>query len=68
MPVYENEVEYLYDTLSVIGAEGDYIHIKIDVRLTSYDGLLSRVERGAEFILLEEEDGFRLDSPSFVKY
>ena len=67
-PVYENEVEYLYDTLSVIGAEGDYIHIKIDVRLTSYDGLLSRVERGAEFILLEEEDGFRLDSPSFVKY
>lgn len=67
-PAYENEVEYLYDTLSVIGAEGDYIHIKIDVKLTSFDGLRSRIEHGAEFILLEEADGFRLDSLSFVKY
>lgn len=66
-PLYENDVEYLYDTLSVIGARGEYIHVKVDVKLTTFDGF-SRTERGVEFILLEEDGGFRLDTPSFVKY
>ena len=63
---YENEVEYLYDTLKVVGSEGEYIKITVDVKLTTFAGL-SRVE-SAEFILLEEANGFRLDTLSFVKY
>lgn len=64
---YENDVEYLYDTLTVIGSKKDYIKIKIDVKLTPFDGVNPRVE-SAEFLLLEESDGFRLDTLSFVKY
>ena len=37
-PNYENEVEYLYETLTVIGADGEYILIEIDVVLTDGKG------------------------------
>ena len=63
---YENDVEYLYDTLTVLGSEKEHIKISIDVKLTTFDGF----ERSCsvEFLLLEEENGFRLDTLSFVKY
>ncbi len=65
-PLYENDVEYLYDTMRVVGADGEYILINIDVRVLTFDGL-SRIQN-CEFILLEESNGFRLDTLSFVKY
>ena len=63
---YENDIEYLYDTLRVIGSEAEFIKIEIQVKLTTFDGF-ERTE-SAEFLLLEEENGFRLDTLSFVKY
>ena len=63
---YDNEIEYLYETLTVTGADGEYIMIEVDVLLTSGIGL-TRSDR-VEFILLEENDGFRLDTLSFVKF
>ena len=63
---YENDVEYLYDTLRVVGSDGEYIIINVDVKLTTFDGF-SRYQN-VEFLLLEEYNGFRLDTLSFVKY
>ena len=66
VPLYENDVVYLYDTMRVKGADGEYIMVEIDVRVVTFDGF-SRTQK-CEFILLEERDGFRLDTLSFVKY
>ena len=63
---YDNTVEYLYETLTVIGADGEHIEIEIDVLLTNTVGQ-TRTTR-VEFSLLEESDGFRLDTLSFVKF
>lgn len=65
-PTYQNDVEYLYDTLTVKGSKGERIIAELDVRLITFDGF-SRDEK-IEIILLEENDGFRLDSLSFAKY
>ena len=63
---YDNDIDYLYETLTVMGADGEYINIEVDVLLTSIYGETRTVR--AEFSLLEEENGFRLDTLSFVKY
>ena len=63
---YDNDIDYLYETLTVMGADGEYINIEVDVLLTSIYGETRTVR--AEFSLLEEENGFRLDTWSFVKY
>lgn len=65
-PMYENDVDYLYDTLVVRGSDKQHIIVELDVKLTTFDGF-SRVER-IEILLLEEKDGFRLDTLSFAKY
>ena len=64
---YDNDIDYLYETLTVMGADGEYINIEVDVLLTSIYGE-SRTEKRVKFSLLEEENGFRLDTWSFVKY
>lgn len=63
---YDNTVEYLYETLTVTGADGEHINIEIDVLLTSTVGQ-TRTTR-VEFSLLEEKGEFRLDTLSFVKF
>lgn len=65
-PTYDNEIEYLYETLTVVGADGELIKIEIDVLLTSKIGE-KRTTR-IDLHLLEEDNGFRLDEWSFVKY
>ena len=66
VPVYDNEIEYLYETLTVIGADGEFIKIEIDVLLKNKIGE-ERTTR-IDLLILEEDDGFRLDGWSFVKY
>ena len=65
-PMYENEIEYLYDTLTVIGSKGELVYITVDAILTNADGKEQR--KRAEFALLEEDDGWRLDTYSFIKF
>ena len=65
-PAYENEIEYLYDTLKVIGSKGQLIYVEIDMLLTNADRKEQRIT--AELALLEESDGFRLDTYSFAKF
>ena len=63
---YDNDIDYLYETLTVTGADGEYINIEVDVLLTSIYGE-PRTDR-VKFSLLEEENGFRLDTWSFVTF
>ena len=65
-PTYDNKIEYLYETLTVVGADGELIKIEIDVLLTNKIG--ETRTRRIDLYLLEEDDGFRLDEWSFVKF
>jgi hypothetical protein len=65
-PMYENEVEYLFDTLKIVGAKGELIYVKVDILLTNTEGKQQTIT--AEIALLEENDGFRLDTYSFAKF
>lgn len=63
--LYTNEVDYIYDSIKVIGADGEYIKITVDTVLTDNDGSSETVN--IELKLLEEENGFRLDTLSFTQ-
>lgn len=63
--LYTNEVDYIYDSIKVIGADGEYIKITVDTVLTDKDGSSETVN--IELKLLEEENGFRLDTLSFTQ-
>ena len=64
--IYDNDVEYLYETLTVLGADGEYINIEVDVLLTNPVG--QKRTATVELKLLEEDNGFRLDTWSYVKF
>lgn len=62
-----SEVDYMYDTLVDIGARGEVVYVRITVDVTrKSDGKTQR--RDIEIGLIEEADGFRLHTPSFVNY
>ena len=63
--LYTNEVDYDYDTIKVLGADGEYIKISVDTILTDKEGSSENVK--IELLLLEEEGGFRLDTLSFTQ-
>lgn len=63
--LYTNEVDYIYDSIKVIGADGEYIKITVDTVLTDKEGSSETVN--IELKLLEEENGFRLDTLSFTQ-
>ena len=65
-PSYTNLIAYLYDTLKVVGSKGELIYVTIDMLLVSEDGEEQTVN--AKFALLEESDGFRLDTLTFAVF
>lgn len=65
-PMYENGIEYLYDTLKVVGSKGELVYVEIDILLTNAEGEKQTIT--ASLALLEENDGFRLDTYSFAKF
>ena len=65
-PQYTNSIVYLYDTLRVEGSKGELIYVTIDLLLTSTEGKEQTVN--ARLALLEESDGYRLDTLSFAVY
>lgn len=60
-----DEVEYLYDTLSVLGSNGEVVTVKITVKVTR-DG--NSQTREKEIGLVEEADGWKIDTPTFATY
>lgn len=58
-------VEYLYDTLRVVDVEGEVIKVQIEVKATNPQG--STQIKKVVINLLEEDNGFRIDSPTYVR-
>lgn len=58
-------VEYFYDTLRVIGVKGQIIKVEIEANATSPAGNVQRKKIVID--LLEEANGFRIDSPTYVR-
>ena len=61
-----DETEYLYDTLKVVGSEIDEVLIEIDVKVTNPEG--EEQIQTLKFTLLEESNGWRINSPTYVKF
>ncbi len=61
-----DKVEYLYETITVTHSKGEVVYITIDAIVTrSEDKIQTRTRRIA---LIEEEDGWRLNGPSYLTY
>ena len=60
-----DKVTYLYDTITVTGSSGETVFVKIKVKVER--GELSQ-ERDIEIGLVEEEAGWRIDTPTYASY
>ena len=58
-------VEYLYDTLRVVDVEGEIIKVQLEVKAISPQGSIQT--KKVVVNLLEEDNGFRIDSPTYVR-
>ena len=61
----DSDVEYLYDTLKVIGSKKQTVYVTISAEV-SKNGK-SQI-RELKIGLVEEENGWRLDTPTYVNY
>ena len=61
-----DETEYLYDTLRAVGSEGERVLIEVDVKVTNSEG--KEQIQTLKFTLLEENNGWRINSPTYVKF
>ena len=64
-PLLVDTIEYFYDTVKVVDVEGEIIKVEIEVKATSPSGDVQM--KKVVVNLLEEENGFRLDSPTYVR-
>jgi hypothetical protein len=64
-PLLRDTVEYLYDTMEVLGSKGEIVTVKIQIKVTR--GELSQT-RELEIDLIEEETGWRIDTPTYASY
>ena len=64
-PAYENEVEYLYDTVKVLYSDNKYIYISIDVDVSRGE----KTQRKTLSVSLVIEDGkYKIDTPTYTTY
>ena len=61
-----DEVEYLYDTLTVTHSEKDVVYVKVQAKVTK-DAEHSQI-REMIIGLIEEENGWRIDTSTYLKY
>lgn len=62
----KDTIVYNYSSLSVIGSEGEFVKVKIEVTVTNSDG--ESQTKSVEIKLLEESNGWRIDSPTYTRY
>ena len=60
------EVSYDYDSLKVIGSEDDTVYVTLNATVTLDD--LEPQTRELRIALVEEDDGWRIDSPTYLNY
>jgi hypothetical protein len=61
-----DEVVYDYATIRAIGSVGDEVFVEIDVEVTTPDKKMQT--QTVKISLLEESNGWRINSPTYVKY
>ena len=61
-----DEVEYLYDTLTVTHSEKEVVYVKVQAKVTK-DAEHSQI-REMIIGLIEEENGWRIDTSTYLKY
>ena len=64
-PFLVDTVVYLYDTVRVVDVDGEIIKVEIGAIATSPDGNVQEKKIVIDF--LEEANGFRIDSPTYVR-
>lgn len=64
-PLLTDTVEYDYQNISVIGSKGEIVTVNVPIKVTR--GELSQ-ERIIKVDLVEEKDGWRVDSPTYASY
>jgi len=71
-PLLVDEVEYLYDTVKVLGSDGALVNIEITVKITKASNDEAEEakiqERSIKISLIEEEGSWRIDSPTYARY
>ena len=61
----KDEVEYLYDTITVKGSKGQVVFVNIDVLVRRDE---REQKRTLEIGIIEEKSGWRLDTPTYIVY
>lgn len=64
-PLLLDSVEYICSGIEVLGSSGEVVTVKIPIKVTR-DG--TSQEREIEVDLIEEEGGWRIDSPTYAVY
>lgn len=60
-----DKVTYFYDTIEVTGSDEDSVFVNISVKVERDGKIQNRV---IEISLVEEEDGWRIDTPTYIVY
>lgn len=61
-----DKIEYDYDSVRVSGVDGETIFVKINLTVSTPEG--KSQTKDIEIALLEQSDGFKLDSPTYARY
>ena len=64
--LFKSTVDYDYDTMRVEGSKKEKVHLSIDATVTNADGKSQRTT--VTVTLVEEENGWRIDNPTYVNY
>ena len=62
-----DDVNYLTDSIKVLGSKGKRVQVEISVEITDSDTKEAQT-REIKFYLVEEADGWRIDSPTYASY
>lgn len=65
-PLFTSKVMYDYTTIKVVDVKRETLYLTVEVTVTSEDGNVQ--DNTLRFSLIEESDGWRLDSSTFVNY
>lgn len=62
----KDNITYHYETISVLGSEGEYVKISISVTVENADKKMQ--DKTVEISLLEENGEWKIDSPTYARY
>ena len=62
-----DKVEYLTDTIKVLGSKGERVEISVDVKITQNETGETQI-REKNFFLVEEEGEWKIDSFTYAKF